>query len=141
MLDIDYRVLKALYRYKTLKVGTIAKELDVPHSTIGSCIKRLENKEYVIYHRYKPVLLSHKGEELAIELTRHARLLEMLLINELEMNAEDAHIECEKFNLLFSCDIINKICERYDHPKECPCGEEILSSSECFCEKKKLRII
>ncbi|MFX0082248.1 MAG: metal-dependent transcriptional regulator [Candidatus Hodarchaeota archaeon] len=135
MLDFEYRVLRLLYRKYALKVGTIAKEIGVPHSTVGSCVKRLERQGYVIYQRYKPVFLSDKGRDLAIELDRHAHLLEMLLINELEIEAEYAHAECEKFNLLFSCNVINKICERYNHPKECTCGEEISYSTDCFCEK------
>ncbi len=137
MLDLDYRVLKEIYRSsKPLKVGEVAKLLRVPHSTIGSCIKRLEEIEYVIYERYKPVSLSKKGEDLAAELTRHARLLELLLYNELNLNKEKAHNESEKFHLLFSCNTINKICEKYGHPKYCPCGEKILDSTECYCNNR-----
>ena len=135
MLDIDYRVLRTLFQEGELKVGALARKLKSPHSTVGSCIKRLEEKGFVIYERYRPVSLSDTGKELAIELIRHARLLEMLLINELDMNPKIAHAECEKFNLLFSCDLINKICQRYNHPKECPCGEKILNSSDCYCDK------
>ncbi|UCD01197.1 MAG: metal-dependent transcriptional regulator [Promethearchaeota archaeon] len=136
MLDIDYKVLRILHRNDPLKVGSIAKKIGLPHSTVGSCIKRLENNGYVVYQRYNPVILTDKGTDLAIELNRHAHLLEMLLINELEIEANDAHAECEKFNLLFSCNVIKKICERYKHPKECSCGEEISNSSDCFCEKE-----
>lgn len=135
MLDIDYEVLRNLFKNGALKVGTLAKNLNYPHSTVGSCIKRLESQGYVNYERYKPVDLSEKGKDFTIELRRHAHLLEILLINELEIKAENAHAECEKINLLFSCDVINKICERYGHPKECPCGEEILNSSGCYCEE------
>lgn len=135
MLDIDYQVLRKLFKIGALKVGDLAKKLNFPHSTVGSCIKRLENQGYVNYERYRPVILSEKGRDLTIELKRHAHLLEMLLINELEIEAEDAHNECEKFNLLFSCNVINKICERYGHPKKCSCGEEILNSSDCYCGK------
>jgi len=135
MLDFEYKVLRLLYQYGALKVGNIAKKIEMPHSTVGSSIKRLEKKGYVIYQRYKPVFLSNKGRDIAIELTRHARLLELLLINEFGTDPKIAHLECEKFNLLFPCDVINKICERYGHPKECPCGEEILNSSGCYCEK------
>ena len=135
MLDIDYEVLRNLFKNGALKVGALAKYLNYPHSTVGSCIKRLENQGYVNYERYKPVVLSEKGKDFTIELKRHAHLLEILLINELEIKAEIAHAECEKINLLFSCDVINKICERYGHPKECPCGEEILNSSGCYCEE------
>jgi DtxR family Mn-dependent transcriptional regulator len=136
MLDLDYLVLKKLFKDGELKVGSLAKKLGLPHSTVGSCIKRLEKKNLVIYERYKPVYLSQKGKELAIELTRHARLLELLLINEFNMNRKKAHFESEKFNLLISCELINKICQKYNHPKECPCGEEILNSSECFCKSE-----
>lgn len=136
MLDLDYNVLKVLYYKKEVKVGNIARELELPHSTIGSCVKRLEENGYVIYERYKPVILSAKGRDVATELIRHARLLELLLHNELGIEPTRAHKESEKFNLLFSCDTINRICEKYSHPEECPCGEEIVNSSDCFCEKK-----
>jgi DtxR family Mn-dependent transcriptional regulator len=137
MLELDYKVLKEISRTsKYLKVGNLAKLLCVPHSTIGSCIKRLEENGYVIYERYKPVFLSKRGKNLAAELTRHARLLELLLHNELGLTPKDAHKESEKFNLLFSCKTINKICAKYSHPKMCPCGEEILNSSKCFCQGK-----
>lgn len=135
MLDIDYKILKILYRSsKFLKVGQLARTLNLPHSTVGSCIKRLENEKLVIYERYKPVALSKEGIDLAKELIRHAQLLELLLFKELNLKNEEAHEESEKFNLLFSCNTINKICEKYGHPKECPCGENILNSNNCFCE-------
>ena len=135
MLDLDYKVLKKIYYSpKSVKVGYIAKSLNVPHSTIGSCIKRLEEKGYVVYNRYRLVKLSMKGEYLAAELIRHARLIELLLFYELGLDPKDAHEESEKFNLLFSCNTINKICEKYSHPKKCPCGEEISESLKCFCK-------
>ena len=138
MLDLDYKVLKELYRSSdSLKVGDLAKILELPHSTIGSCIKRLEEYKYVIYKRYKPVNLSKRGKDLAIEVIRHAQLMEILLYNELGLSIEEAHKESEKFNLLLSCNIINKICEKYNHPKECPCGELILGSQNCRCEIHK----
>ncbi|MFX1277114.1 MAG: metal-dependent transcriptional regulator [Promethearchaeota archaeon] len=137
MLDIEYKVLKIVFRAdKAIKVGEISNELNLAHSTIGSCIKRLEKEGYVIYERYKSVVLSEKGKNLAIELIRHSRLLECLLINELGLDSKVAHEESEKFNLLLSCETVNKICEKYDHPDQCPCGESILNSTTCSCENK-----
>ena len=135
MQDLDFIVVKLLYRQSTpLKIGKIAKELRVPHSTLGSCITRLKRKEIVIYEAYHEVELTSKGRDLAIELIRHARLIETLLHYELGVKSELAHRESEKLNLLFSCETINKICKKYGHPKKCPCGEEILSSVRCICE-------
>jgi len=141
LLDLDYKVLKILYRSsKPVKVGELSKLLELPHSTVGTCIKRLEKGNYVIYKRYQPVNLSEKGINLAIELIRHAKLMEILLIEELDINIEEAHEESEKFNLILSCNIINRICEKYNHPNKSPCGEVILNSNDCYCEEiKKLR--
>ena len=136
MLELDYQVMKILNRSNDIKVGDISKKINIPHSTIGSCVKRLTKKGFVRYKPYQPVILTEKGRDLAIELNRHAHLLEMLLVNELKIKADDAHRESDKFNLLLSCEVINKICERYGHPKKCPCGEEILSSSFCICKNK-----
>ena len=138
MLDLDYKILKILYRsQKPLKVGEISKLMDLPHSTAGTCIKRLEKEKYVIYKRYQPVILSDKGKDLAIELIRHAKLMETLLFEELGLSIKEAHEESEKFNLLFSCSTINKICEKYNHPTISPCGELILNSKDCYCDEVK----
>ncbi len=139
MLDLEYKVLKVIFRSKKkkLKVGENSNQLHLPHSTIGSFVKRLEIDGYVIYERYKPVKLSKNGEDLAIELIRHSRLLECLLINELGLDNKIVHKESEKFNLLLSCETVNKICEKYNHPTQCPCGESIFNSSNCRCEEEK----
>lgn len=143
MLDIDYQILKILYRNKEkVRVKHIQKEIklkraiEIPLSTINSCLERLEKKSYIDWIRYSPLQLTEKGAELAKELIRHAQLIELLLYNELDLSADEAHIESEKLNLLFSCNTINKICEKYEHPSECPCGDTIPSSINCYCEKE-----
>jgi DtxR family Mn-dependent transcriptional regulator len=152
MTDIDYIVVKTLLNYeKGLKIGEIKKILDnnhflshldifhkngISHSTLGSCIKRLKKQGDVDYEPYHKVFLTKQGFELAKELNRHSRLLELLLFNELGLSSKTSHHESEKIPLLFSCEIINKICEKYGHPQRCPCGEEISNSSDCFCQGK-----
>jgi DtxR family Mn-dependent transcriptional regulator len=137
MLELDYKVIKLLYQHKKpMKIGEISKQLNVPHSTLGSCVtKRLNVKGFVKYKAYHDVVLTEKGKDLAKELNRHSRLLELLLYNELGISSKIAHEESEKFNLLLSCETINKICNKYGHPNKCPCGELISNSSECYCEK------
>jgi DtxR family Mn-dependent transcriptional regulator len=109
---------------------------EIRYSTIDSCIERLNNKNLVIWEKYKPIELTAEGEEYAKEIIRHSQLLEVLLCEGLGITPQQAHEESEKFNLLFSCDTINKICEKYNHPDECPCGEKIHNSNNCYCQKE-----
>ena len=102
-------------------------------STINSSLERLEKANYINWIRYSHVELTERGQNLAKELLRHAQLLELLFYNELELSIEQAHTESEKLNLMLSCETINKICEKYDHPNYCPCGNEIPNSERCFC--------
>jgi DtxR family Mn-dependent transcriptional regulator len=140
MIDFDYQILKIIYRnngkarlkYIQQRFKDIRGE-ETPLSTINSCLERLEKLGYVNWVRYSPILLTDDGLNLAKELIRHAQLLEVLLYNELRLTAEDAHIESEKFNLMLSCETINKICEKYNHPIICPCGDKILSAPNCYC--------
>lgn len=137
MSNLDYKVLKYLFESeKPLKIGDIKKDLEIPHSTLGSCIERLEKQEYVDYEPYYEVELTEKGKEMAKELLRHQHLIELLFYKELGLTKELAHKESQKFNLLLSCRTINKICERYGHPQKCPCGAEILDSKNCYCEQR-----
>ncbi|MFX1375947.1 MAG: metal-dependent transcriptional regulator [Promethearchaeota archaeon] len=145
MIELDYIVLKTLIKSgKDLKIGEIKKILDndpsfkngISHSTLGSCIKRLKRQGYVEYEPYHKAFLTKQGYELAKELNRHSRLLELLLFNELGLSSKISHHESEKFCLLLSCEIINKICEKYGHPKTCPCGEPILNSKGCACSER-----
>jgi len=112
----------------------MARKLEIKHSTLGSCVKRLKTNGYVNYEPFYEVILTNKGIDVARELLRHECLLELLFFNELGMTAEEAHAESAKFNLLLSCNTINKICEKYGHPKKCPCGDEIINSKNCSCE-------
>lgn len=143
MLDIDCKILKIINRNKgKIKLKTVqetliaARGVRVPLSTINSSIERLEKEKYVDWVKYYHIKLTKKGKNLADELIRHAQLLEMLLYNELELDASVAHSESEKFNLLLSCHTIKKICEKYEHPLKSPCGESIANSTTCYCESE-----
>jgi Mn-dependent DtxR family transcriptional regulator len=140
MLDIDYQILKIIFRndekVRLKEIQTKIKNIKgvkIALSTINSCLERLEKAEYIKWIRYSHVELTQKGENLAKELLRHAQLLELLLYNELELSIDKAHTESEKLNLMLSCETINKICEKYDHPNYCPCGNEIPNSESCYC--------
>ena len=146
MNDIDYKVLKIIYKNGgKAKIKHIQQNLknygydNVRYSTIDSCVERLHEQNLLIWEKYKPIKLTSEGEDFAKETIRHTQLLEVLLYKELDLTTKQAHYESEKFNLPLSCNTINKICEKYNHPEECPCGERILNSEACYCQKHFLK--
>lgn len=144
MIDLDYKILKILRRNDgKAKIKEIKKKIDaennsdIRHSTIDSSILRLEKQGHVEWEKYKPISLTENGRNLANELIRHTQLLEVLFHKAIGLSKEEAKAESEKLNLLLSCDTIEKICETYGHPTECPCGEPILNSSNCHCHQDR----
>jgi len=142
MISLDDKILIILHENNAkAKVKHIKLKLDeqdyndIRYSTIDSAISRLSNKKYVIWEKYKPIKLTQAGLNRALEIKRHTHLLSMLLYNELKLSLTEAYEESKKMATLLSCKTINRICEKYDHPKNCHCGERILYSPTCFCDK------
>ena len=70
MLDIDYQILKIIYRTNgKARLKHIQEEIKatkgikIPLSTINSCIERLEKKEFVEWVRNSPLKLTDQGSD------------------------------------------------------------------------------
>ena len=68
---------------------------------------------------------------MAREKLKHHRLLEVLMAEALGMSPDEAHNESVKIMLLASCEFVNYIDQRYEHPRVCPCGEDIPETDRC----------
>jgi Mn-dependent DtxR family transcriptional regulator len=112
---------------KPVTVGTLAKDLNLKHSTANSAIKRLVEKGYVRWELYKNVELLAAGVREAEHLKLHQHLISLFLIDTLNISETLAHREARKIASAVSCELIDKICEKYDHPSQCSCGEDLPS--------------
>jgi DtxR family Mn-dependent transcriptional regulator len=129
---MEGKCLKVLYNRgdSRTKTGEIARELGIPGSTATDLVKRMEAKGLVTYEKYYGVSLTPLGRSRAEELFRSHRLLEVLLVKELDLSAEDACIASGKMEECLSKELADLICRKYSHPDTCPCGKE-LPNSEC----------
>lgn len=109
----------------------MSQELSIPQSTIATTVSRLVKRELVTHTKGMPIKTTDAGRELAKEHLRHHRLLEYWLVESLGLAVEEAHEEGLKLMVLVDCKLINKIDQRYEQPKICPCGEEIPASILC----------
>ena len=114
-----------------LTTRIIADELELPQSTVATAVKRLSERGYVTHSKGMPVKTTEEGRDVAREKLKHHRLLEVMIAESLGMGPDDAHNESVKLMLLASCELIEAIDKRYDHPRVCPCGEDIPETDRC----------
>ena len=135
--ETDKEVLQFLLEWiRPIRIGDLKKQLDKPHSTVNSIIKRLKDNDLVSWMRYGPVELTQKGRRVASHFSRHHRILELFLVDTLGLTVEEAHIESEIMSVNLTCNLVTKIGEyltkKYGAiPKNCPCGEPIPEDNFC----------
>ena len=87
--------LKALFTLTQSKEGATANELSkhlgIKMPTVNSMMKRLAEKELVIYESYKPIRLSEKGRMKATLIIRKHRLTEMFLVEKMGFEWDEVH--------------------------------------------------
>ena len=67
-----YKLQKKSYPVTT---NSIAEKMDISPASVTSMTKKLDQMELLSYKRYKGVTLTSRGEKVALEISRHHRLL------------------------------------------------------------------
>src|SRR5213080_1997817 len=75
--------------------SALAERLDVAPSSVTAMLKRLAATGLVRHERYRGVELTRDGEQVALEVIRHHRLLEAFLAEKLGMPWDRVHDEAE----------------------------------------------
>lgn len=111
----DHRVLDFLYYWKRpIRPGDLKKKVQIKHSTLNSTLKRLMGSQLIFWEKYGPVSLTSKGMEYAAHLSNHHFIIEKFLVDTLDLPNNHAHNEAIHLAGVFSCDLIKKICQKYD---------------------------
>lgn len=76
--------------------SALASELDVEQSSISSMFTRLHERGLIEREKHRPVALTASGEQLALRILRHHRLLETFLVECLDYGWEEVHDECDR---------------------------------------------
>lgn len=121
--------LKVLYNLMSLKgeasVNDISKQLDIKMPTVNSMMKRLAEKDLVVYESYKPVKLTDEGKKLAALIIRKHRLTEMYLVEKMGFGWEQVHNIAEQIEHIQAPDFFEKMDELLGFPKVDPHGSPI----------------
>lgn len=129
--------LKAIFslsNYNDERVSTnaISEEMGTSPASVSDMLKKLLDKGYVKYEKYKGVRLSSKGVKKATNVLRKHRLWETFLVEKLEFNWSEVHDIAEELEHIKSNKLINRLEKFLGYPKFDPHGDPIPSENGNF---------
>ena len=123
----DY--LKAVYHLEaenlSVSTNSLASYLNMKPSSVSDMLKKLAEKKYINYQKYKGTSLTKKGKLIALKIIRKHRLWESFLVEKLGFSWASVHSIAEQLEHINSEELIDKLDEFLDFPKYDPHGDPI----------------
>lgn len=122
--------IKAIYYLQKIldkPVGTndLANRMETKASSVTDMVRRLSEKDLIIYEKYKGCELTKTGESVALKTIRKHRLWETFLVEKLNFGWEEVHEIAEQLEHIQSIKLTNKLDEFLNFPKFDPHGDPI----------------
>jgi DtxR family Mn-dependent transcriptional regulator len=123
----DY--LKEIYKLsadgKAASVSALARSLSVSPASASAMVKKLAALELAEHKPYGGVVLTPAGEQVALEVIRHHRLLELYLAETLGVHVDDVHDEADRLEHVISEELEARIDRALGFPTHDPHGDPI----------------
>jgi len=107
----------------------LSEAMGVTPGTATTMVKHLSDVQLVTYHPRQGVLLTAKGEDLALRMLRRHRLIEAFLEQVLGYDWSEVHADAERLEHAVSDKFIDKLDRYLGYPEVDPHGDPIPSSS------------
>ena len=123
---------KAIYSLEArsdepVPTSAIAERLGVSAASASAMVKRLSEQGLLTHALYRGVELTAEGRQVALEVLRHHRLLELYLAVHLDVPWDRVHEEAEALEHAISEDLERRIAAKLGHPTHDPHGDPIPS--------------
>ena len=106
-------------------VARLAQELGVTKGTATSMMKRLSLARLVKAEPYSGIVLTAKGNKIALDVLRRHRVIETFLVRTLKLDWADVHEEAERLEHALSARILDRLDEFLGRPLTDPHGDPI----------------
>lgn len=110
---------------KGINTNAIAGMIESKAPSVTDMVKKLAEKELVVYQKYQGVTLTAKGLQAAKMIVRKHRLWEVFLVEKLAFSWDEVHDVAEELEHIHSEKLINRLEEFLGFPKEDPHGDPI----------------
>ena len=123
----DY--LKGIYTLQSgesrLTISALARNQGVSAASASAMVKKLAALELLEHEPYRGFRLTAAGEQVAVEVIRHHRLLELYLAETLGLHVDAVHDEADRLEHVISEELEERIDRALGFPTHDPHGDPI----------------
>lgn len=123
----DY--LKSVYKLEAahgrVTIGELARDQGVSAASASAMVKKLAALDLLEHKPYHGAHLTSAGEQVALEVIRHHRLLELYLAQTLGLHVDDVHAEADRLEHVISEELEARIDRALGYPTHDPHGDPI----------------
>ena len=135
--------LKAIYKIsereeKAASTNAISVEINISAASVTDMLKRLAEKDLVLYKKHKGAVLSKVGTKIAMGLIRRHRLWEVFLVEKLRFSWDEVHEIAEQLEHIHSPTLVERLDEYLGSPKFDPHGDPIPDAEGNFAFRKQV---
>tara|TARA_B100000767_G_C19768099_1_gene538624 strand:- start:718 stop:1374 length:657 start_codon:yes stop_codon:yes gene_type:complete len=121
--------LKAIYFLSQenidVSITELSKKMEVSKPTVNNMVKKMQDKGWLYYEKYKPIKLTVKGKRLGALIVRRHRLTEMFLSQIMGFGWEEVHDIAEEIEHISSTLFFDRMDEILGFPTLDPHGSPI----------------
>lgn len=137
--------LKAIYHLSgggsdIVSTNAIAEIIKTKPASVSDMLRKLSEKEVVIYEKYKGAKMSEPGKRQALDVIRKHRLWEVFLVEKLKFNWDEVHEIAEQLEHIRSTLLISRLDEFLGFPQYDPHGDPIPDSSGKIHSKPRVAL-
>jgi len=130
LTQTEENYLKSIYSLeisssKNVSTTMLAKKMKTKASSVTDMIKKLADKDFVDYEKYKGVSLTKSGNTIAVKIVRKHRLWEVFLVNKLDYNWDEVHEIAEQLEHIKSLSLTDRLDKYLEFPTNDPHGDPI----------------
>ena len=135
--------LKAIFHLQFTKkngvtTNALAEAMATKASSVTDMVRKLAEKDLVVYKKYQGVKLSQAGRKSAIGVIRKHRLWEYFLVEKLNFNWDEVHEVAEQLEHIKSKKLTQELDKFLKYPKQDPHGDPIPDAEGNFSVSNRL---
>ncbi|NNE77970.1 MAG: metal-dependent transcriptional regulator [Pricia sp.] len=116
----------------TVSTNAVAEQMETKPSSVTDMVKKLSDKGFVNYKKYKGVSLTGYGHKTALSIVRKRRLWEVFLVEKLNFSWDEVHEVAEQLEHIKSEKLIDRLDKHLGFPQVDPHGDPIPSKKGEF---------